>query len=116
TLWACARGTCRSPPNESQPRSTRRRARVIAVVRSRERRMRAFSWTLSRYTIATLLAALSLGALADDLTDRAKRLLAQGQGKQAYELLRPQESARAGDPEFDHLLGIAALDAGENER
>jgi hypothetical protein len=55
-------------------------------------------------------------ALADALTDRAKRLLEQRQARQAYELLLPQEAARAGDPEFDYLLGIAAIDAGEPER
>ena len=66
--------------------------------------------------LACALALASLTAAADELTDRARRLIEQGQGKQAYALLLPQESARAGDPEFDHLLGIAAIDAGENER
>src|SRR5207244_648186 len=42
--------------------------------------------------------------------------LAQKQPKQAYALLLPQEAARAGDPEFDYLLGLAALDSGELER
>ena len=53
---------------------------------------------------------------ADALTDRAKRLLEQKQPKQAYDLLLPQEATRAGDPEFDYLLGIAAIDSGEPER
>src|ERR1051325_6517870 len=65
--------------------------------------------------LCALAAACSL-AFADELTDRAKRLLNQRQAKQAYELLLPQEGARAGDPEFDYLLGIAALDAGAPER
>ncbi len=34
----------------------------------------------------------------------------------AYRLLEPLESQRAGDPEYDYLLGIAALDSGERER
>jgi tetratricopeptide (TPR) repeat protein len=50
------------------------------------------------------------------LTDEAKRLLEQRRARQAYELLLPHESARAGDIEFDYLLGIAANDAGESER
>ena len=61
-------------------------------------------------------AAFALPALADALTDQAQRLLNRKQPKEAYELLLPQESARAGDPEFDYLLGIAAIDAGQPER
>ncbi len=62
------------------------------------------------------MAALSLTALADQALDRAKQLLAQKQPSQAYELLLPLEAQRAGDPEFDYLLGIAALDSGHGER
>ncbi|HEX6692495.1 MAG TPA: tetratricopeptide repeat protein, partial [Burkholderiales bacterium] len=62
------------------------------------------------------LAAFWTSALADALTDRAKALLAQKQHRQAYDLLLPQEATRAGDPEFDYLLGIAAIDSGEPER
>ncbi len=71
-------------------------------------------WT--RVVLAALLAACSASAFSDELTDRARSLLTQRQAKQAYELLLPQESSRAGDPEYDYLLGIAALDAGEYER
>src|SRR5256885_4902460 len=66
--------------------------------------------------LAALLAVCSLPAFADELTERARRLIEQRQVKQAYELLLPQENVRAGDPEFDHLLGIAALEVGEAER
>ena len=66
---------------------------------------------------AGLLLALTAGtAPADELTDRAKALLAGSDAKAAYALLLPAEASRAGDPEFDYLLGIAALDAGEPER
>ncbi|HUG75910.1 MAG TPA: tetratricopeptide repeat protein, partial [Burkholderiales bacterium] len=71
---------------------------------------------LVRAAVAVAFAASSLVAFADELTDRARRLLQERQAQQAYQLLLPQESARAGDPEFDYLLGIAALDAGEPER
>jgi tetratricopeptide (TPR) repeat protein len=71
---------------------------------------------VARYAIVLSLAACAFSALADALTDRAKRLLAQKQPRQAYELLLPQEGARAGDPEFDYLLGLAALDSGQYER
>lgn len=56
----------------------------------------------------------SLPAFADALTDQAKRLLASGQAGRAYELLIPHEAARAGEVEYDLLLGIAAIDSGRN--
>jgi len=71
---------------------------------------------LGKAILAAVLAAGTSWASADALTDRAKQLLRDRQPKQAYELLLPQEPARAGDPEFDYLLGISALDAGEPER
>ena len=71
---------------------------------------------LARATLVLFFAAFWTSALADALTDRAKALLAQKQHRQAYDLLLPQEATRAGDPEFDYLLGIAAIDSGEPER
>jgi outer membrane protein len=70
----------------------------------------------ARYVFVFSLAFCAFGVRADALTDQAKRLLAQKQPKQAYNLLLPQEAARAGDPEFDYLLGVAALDSGDRER
>lgn len=70
----------------------------------------------SRCLAAALLLACSLAAHADALTDRAKGLLARNDAKAAYELLLPLEAQRAGDPEYDYLLGIASLDAGDHER
>ena len=69
-----------------------------------------------RATLALVLAVLPALALGDALTDRAKALLQRSDAKGAYELLLPLEPQRAGDPEFDYLLGIAALDAGDPER
>ena len=63
-----------------------------------------------------LLFVASGAALCDELTDRAKQLLEQRRAREAYELLLPHESERAGDVEYDYLLGIAANDAGEAER
>jgi hypothetical protein len=72
---------------------------------------------LARATLVLVFAAFfGTSALADALTDRAKAMLQQKQHRQAYDLLAAQESARAGDPEFDYLLGIAAIDSGEAER
>jgi tetratricopeptide (TPR) repeat protein len=70
----------------------------------------------SRVAIAVALFAVAAGAFADALTDRARRLISERQHQAAYNLLLPQEGARAGDPEFDYLLGISALDSGDLER
>ncbi len=55
-------------------------------------------------------------AYADALTDQAKSLLDAGKAGEAYAQLVSQESARAGEPRFDFLLGLAALDIGQNTR
>lgn len=55
-------------------------------------------------------------AFADEILDRAKLLMQQNDPQAAYQLLEPLESKRAGEVEFDYLLGIAALDSGHRER
>ncbi len=70
-----------------------------------------------RYTFGTILGAV-LFALAshvsaqDATLDQAKEMMARRDAAAAYALLKPLEDKRAGEPEFDYLLGIAALDAG----
>lgn len=56
----------------------------------------------------------SLGtAHADDATlAQARELLSQNRAAAAYELLAPLSEAEAGNPDFDYVFGIAALDAG----
>jgi outer membrane protein len=78
--------------------------------------MRRASRSMTRIVLGLALAVLSHSALADQVLDRAKRLLEQKQPSQAYELLLPLEADRAGNPDFDYLLGIAALDSGHRER
>lgn len=53
-----------------------------------------------------------LGAAADDALTRAKALLEADEPGAAYGLLLPLQSTRAGDPDYDYLLGLAALDSG----
>lgn len=62
-----------------------------------------------------LLASLTLAgsARADVLTDQAKALLDKGSWQAAYDLLAAEESSRAGDVDFDLLLGSAALESGK---
>ena len=49
---------------------------------------------------------------AEHLYQQAESLLASGNTRNAYELLRAYESEFAGNPFFDYLLGVAALDSG----
>ena len=66
-----------------------------------------------------LLALLTIGLIclpganaADAVIEEARQLMAKPDAKAAFELLVALEAQRAGDPEFDYLLGIAALDSG----
>lgn len=80
--------------------------------------MRAGGRVRQRWRIVLLLAAACVGGLAhaDVTLDRARALLAASQPRHALDTLLPLEPQRAGDPAFDYLLGIAAIDAGEPER
>ena len=73
---------------------------------------------LSYISILVLLISccLSPAARADALLDQAQQLLDQGKPAAAYQLLNQAYEQRAGSPDFDLLLGIAALDAGEPTR
>jgi tetratricopeptide (TPR) repeat protein len=69
-----------------------------------------------RALLAALLAALALPASADpQALERARGLIASGNAKQAYEVLAPLQDRLVGQPEFDYLLGVAALDSGRIE-
>ena len=57
----------------------------------------------------TAAAPAPLGGLLAD----ARRLLAGGDAPAAHALLAAQTRWYAGSPDFDHLLGLAALDAGQ---
>lgn len=68
--------------------------------------------TVRTLCLALLLAAGGLALAADDVVPQAQALIGQGQPQAAYDLLKPLEEERAGDPSFDFLLGLAALDSG----
>jgi tetratricopeptide (TPR) repeat protein len=73
------------------------------------------------YRVRSTLASLALfvcgPALAlDAALEQGKVLLDQGDGRAAYKLLEPLEADRSGEPAYDFLLGLAALDAGQNTR
>lgn len=77
-------------------------------------------WPHVRDLLLALAFALCAGipaALAADLDMvRAERLMSENKAAEAYLLLSPFEDQYAGDPRFDYLLGIAALDSGRADK
>lgn len=63
--------------------------------------------------LALLLAASDAAAL--NLTE-VEQLIKSGRAASAYEQLAPLEFKRAGEADFDYLLGVAALEAGHPAR
>lgn len=62
-------------------------------------------------------AVASAGAWAADASmEQARALLREGKPAAAYALLEPQEFERAGEVEYDTLLGVAALDGGKPDK
>src|SRR5271169_579434 len=66
--------------------------------------------------MAVLLVLAQSLAFADEILDRAKQFMQQGNPQAAYQLLEPLETQHAGEIDFDYQLGIAALDSGHRER
>ncbi len=78
--------------------------------------------TLHRHTmnaigvavIVTLTALTHLDASANPkLYEEARQLIATMNAKQAYMLLLSEQEMLSGTPDFDYLLGVAALDSGK---
>lgn len=65
-----------------------------------------------------LVLALTAGEACaqENILKSARQALSAGNAAHAVSLLQPLESARAGDPEFDYLLALALLDAGDPQR
>lgn len=68
-----------------------------------------------RASIAVVLGLACAAAGADELTD-ARELLRKNQPHEAFSRLEPLERARAGEVDFDYLLGVAAYDSGRYDR
>lgn len=69
------------------------------------------------YSALMLSLATPLSGHADPaLLEQAGRQLQAGQHEQAYTLLEAQTEQQAGNPDFDYLLGIAALRSGKPDR
>ena len=66
--------------------------------------------------VALFTTFASIAVRADEQTvERARQLLAAGNAKQAYAELSAVQDKMSGMPEFDYLLGVAALDSGRIE-
>jgi tetratricopeptide (TPR) repeat protein len=70
-------------------------------------------WARCLALALTVAGWASPPAFADQALDQARKLLEAKRPGEAYDLLRPLEAKRAGEIEYDYLLGIAALDAGD---
>jgi tetratricopeptide (TPR) repeat protein len=85
-------------------------------------------WVLSGFFLAAGLAhaqdaniqnnVIKVGPTAEasarqKLLQDAEKLINSGKAADAYALLSPQQENLAGDPDYDYLLGIAALDSGK---
>lgn len=63
--------------------------------------------------LLTVVASFAAVAQSDaQALERGRALLSSGNAKQAYAELEPLQATLAGKPEFDYLLGVAALDSG----
>lgn len=62
--------------------------------------------------LAGALALAAAGAATAGSVEEAQQKLGAGDAAGAYQILKPEERARAGNPEFDYTLGIAAIDSG----
>lgn len=67
--------------------------------------------------VSILFSLHSSSALAagESLAEAAS-LIQNGKAREAYELLTPQESDQAGNPEYDYLLGLSAVESGNAVR
>jgi outer membrane protein len=76
------------------------------------------AWLAAAMPLATALAQdtvqIATDSAARELLQQAENLLAGGDSQAAWELLHPAEARFAGQPYFDYLLGIAALDTGRS--
>lgn len=68
------------------------------------------------FTCLVLTVASAPLLAADAVLEKAADLHTSGQSAAAFALLESNEHARAGDIQFDMLLGLVALDVGQNTR
>ena len=69
---------------------------------------------MRRFALSLVLLLVPLSAQPQSHAElaRAEALIRQGRAEEAWKALSVQELQRAGDPRFDYLLGVAALESG----
>ncbi len=86
------------------------------------RHMRTFysfvSWTFAAILIAATACGVALAqpASRNPALAQADQLMKANRAADAYALLAPLEDQLAGDPDYDYLLGISALDSGKPDK
>jgi hypothetical protein len=78
-------------------------------------RHRARFGAIALVALAAALVPVAAFAADDPALERARGLLASGNAKQAYAELAPLQDRLSGQPEFDYLLGVSALDSGRHD-
>jgi tetratricopeptide (TPR) repeat protein len=68
---------------------------------------------LGLMALACLLAPALANSQSNDVLAEAERLIRAGRGADAWRLLATHEPSHAGEPLYDYLYGVAALDAGQ---
>jgi tetratricopeptide (TPR) repeat protein len=72
-------------------------------------------FALALVFFSVIFSTLSFAA-QDDITKQAETLIRKGDFNAAYQLLEPLETARAGDVDYDYLLGVAGVESGNVTR
>lgn len=75
-------------------------------------RKTVFSCAAKGLLLASMFIIQPLAHATDALLIKAKQLIDIKQADKAYAMLAPLQSERAGEPEYDYVLGLAALDSG----
>ena len=85
-----------------------------AAAKQLSRVVLVLAFVMSSGATAFAQQTLQVAASADtrSLLREAETLLADGESQRAYDILGPRETTLSGNPYFDYLLGVAALDSG----
>jgi tetratricopeptide (TPR) repeat protein len=78
--------------------------------------LRLKHWQVAASLLPILFVSTPAIAAVDGAIRSALALHAQGKAPEALSLLLPLENERAGDPDFDYALGLAAADSGNTGR
>jgi len=87
-----------------------------AAAKRMSRTFLVLAFVMSSGATAFAQQTMQVGASADTqvLLREAEALLANNESQRAYDLLAPRETALSGNPYYDYLLGVAALDSGSS--